>query len=83
MNEEEKREKAEEYFDLGNAYYKKGEYDKAIEAFKKAVALKPDYAEAYYTARDTVLCIARQGTHINRKRYLSPPLPVRAFTFCL
>lgn len=35
------------YFKLGNAYCKKGDLEKAVEAFHKATLLKPDYAEAY------------------------------------
>ena len=35
------------YFKLGNAYSKKGDLEKAIEAFNKATQLKPDYSEAY------------------------------------
>ena len=30
------------------AYYKKGELDKAIANYTKAIELQPDYAEAYY-----------------------------------
>jgi tetratricopeptide (TPR) repeat protein len=36
------------YYNLeGNGSFKKGEYQKAIEAYKKAVALAPDFAPAY------------------------------------
>lgn len=31
----------------GNQYFKKGEYQKAIEEFEKAIALQPDFAPAY------------------------------------
>ncbi len=34
-------------YKLGNAYCKKGELEKAVEAFNKATQLKPDYADAY------------------------------------
>jgi type IV pilus assembly protein PilF len=33
---------------LGWAYYKKGDRSKAIEQFKKAVAMKPDFAMSFY-----------------------------------
>jgi Flp pilus assembly protein TadD len=33
---------------LGQAYYNHDLFGKAISEFKKAVELKPDYAEAYY-----------------------------------
>ncbi|MDR1602709.1 MAG: tetratricopeptide repeat protein [Tannerella sp.] len=46
MNEKQKQ--AKEYFQRGYAYYYKGDYDKAIESYHKAIELKPDYAEAYY-----------------------------------
>ena len=39
---------AKAHFDRGNAHFEKGEYDAAIAAWKEAVAVKPDYAEAYY-----------------------------------
>ena len=35
------------YHATGNVYYKKGNYDKAIECFEKISDLKPDCAEAY------------------------------------
>lgn len=40
-------EKAYNYHIMGNAHYKSGNYDKAIECFKKAGELKPGYAGAY------------------------------------
>src|SRR3989338_4019577 len=33
---------------LGNAYNNKGQYDRAIENFNKALALDPNYTHAYY-----------------------------------
>src|SRR5574337_976065 len=44
---EKNRKQPEIYFKLGNAYYKKGNLEKALEAFNIATQLKPDYAEAY------------------------------------
>ena len=38
---------ANTYFDRGNVYQSKGDYDHAIEAFNKAIEIKQDYAEAY------------------------------------
>ena len=38
---------ANAYFDQGNVYQSKGDYDRAIEAFNTAIELKPDFAEAY------------------------------------
>lgn len=35
------------YYNIGYAYAQKKEYDKAEEAFKKAIELKADYVEAY------------------------------------
>ncbi len=39
---------AKVYFDRGNAYYGKGDNDRAIADYNKAVHLKPDYVDAYY-----------------------------------
>jgi tetratricopeptide (TPR) repeat protein len=35
------------FYNVGYAYAQKKEYDKAEEAFKKSIELKPDYVEAY------------------------------------
>jgi len=42
------------YNNRGVAYYMKGEYDRAIRDYNKAIELKPDCAEAYYN-RGTVV----------------------------
>jgi|GEM_PF-3771313 len=39
---------AEAYLTIGNAYAHKGQYDKAIENYNKAIQLNPNLAEAYY-----------------------------------
>lgn len=39
---------AETFFDIGVQNSKNTEYSEAIDAFKHAIKLKPDYAEAYY-----------------------------------
>ncbi len=41
--------KPETYFNLGNAYIDKGNKQKAIELFKKAIGLRPEYLKAHYT----------------------------------
>jgi len=41
-------EYANTYYERGNAYFDKGEYDIAITAYSKAIELKPDYADAYF-----------------------------------
>ena len=39
---------AQDYFDLGNKYYDNGEYEKAVDAYKKYIAENPQYADIYY-----------------------------------
>ena len=38
----------QEYVNLGGIYYQMGQYDNAIRMFQQAIALKNDYANAYY-----------------------------------
>ncbi len=38
----------EELVPIGNAYFDKGEYKKAIEAYKQAIRIDPNYAVAHY-----------------------------------
>ena len=35
-------------YNHGIDYYKSGEYDKAMDSFRKAISLSPDYIDAYY-----------------------------------
>jgi len=42
-----KLDSAEAYKKRGNAYYEKGQYDKAISDYSKAIELNPRYANAY------------------------------------
>jgi tetratricopeptide (TPR) repeat protein len=37
----------EEYILEGNQYYQKYKFEKAIEAYEKAIEIKPDFDEAY------------------------------------
>ncbi len=39
---------AEDYYNLGLAYYHQNDYKRAIADYDKAIQLKPDYVEAYY-----------------------------------
>ena len=39
---------AEKYFNYGKAYHNEGRFTEAIEAFRKALELKPIWADAYY-----------------------------------
>ena len=38
---------ARKHNNLGNAYYRQGEHDLAIASYQKAIAIKPDYADAH------------------------------------
>ncbi|MFH1091700.1 MAG: tetratricopeptide repeat protein, partial [Pseudomonadota bacterium] len=49
---------AAQYFGRGLSFLDQNQYDQAIEEFKKAVELKPDYAEAYVNIG---LCWERKG----------------------
>lgn len=48
MMENRNQELAEKYFNSGMENSKNDEFELAIEDYTKAIALKPDYAEAYY-----------------------------------
>ena len=39
---------AKAYYNRGNAYSKKGEYERAIDDYAKAIQLKPNDANVYY-----------------------------------
>ncbi|HVG20939.1 MAG TPA: tetratricopeptide repeat protein [Blastocatellia bacterium] len=43
-----KPESAERYFKEGVSYYEAGQYQQAIEAYKRAVKINPEYADANY-----------------------------------
>lgn len=43
---------AKDYFERGGAYFGKREYDKAIDDYNKAIALRPNDANAYYNRGD-------------------------------
>jgi len=36
------------YYDLGVSHYDKGDIDKAISAWKRAIEINPDFVDAYY-----------------------------------
>jgi len=48
MTKKPNKECAETYYNRGLAHSKKGELELAIADYTKAIALKPDYADAYY-----------------------------------
>jgi tetratricopeptide (TPR) repeat protein len=39
---------AVDYFYLGNAWFEREQFDRAISSYQQAIALKPNYAEAYH-----------------------------------
>ncbi len=39
---------AKTYYQQGNDYYEKGDYDKAIENYNMAILLNPVFSEAYF-----------------------------------
>lgn len=52
-------------YNLGIAYYKKGNYEKAINFLDKAIKLKSDFAEAYYSLAVTYEDIAEDPSSKN------------------
>ena len=48
------------YNNLGNLYKRKGEYQSAINAYKKSISLKPDYKLPYYNMANTYLMINKK-----------------------
>jgi tetratricopeptide (TPR) repeat protein len=48
----------------GNAYFKAGEWDKAIAEYDKAIQLQPDLAEAYYNRGIAYLSEGDSGSAI-------------------
>jgi len=38
---------AQAYYNRGNTWYEKGDYDRAISDYNKAIELNPTYADAY------------------------------------
>ena len=48
------------YFGLGLVYTSHGKYDKAVEAFRKVIVLRPDFVEAYYNLGRV---LAQQGEY--------------------
>ena len=57
---------------MGNALHEQGNLNEAIEAFKKAISIKPDYAEAhnnmgivYYKHGETEAAISAYQNAIN------------------
>ena len=51
---------SEDYINRGIALYRRGKYELALDAFEKAIELKPDYADAWYNRGVT---LAKLGRH--------------------
>jgi tetratricopeptide (TPR) repeat protein len=43
------------YYNMGIVYNTLKEYQKAIDAYKEAIKIKPDYHEAYYNMGEAAL----------------------------
>ena len=56
------------YFTEGNRFYSQKEYDRAIENYRKATELKPDYAQAYYNWGVALGELGRYEEEIERYR---------------
>ncbi len=73
---------AEAYCIQGEMFKQKNEPDKALDAFLKSAAIKPDYADAHKGAG--LICLKRQDEarakyHLGRYLDLSPEAPDRKF----
>jgi len=49
------------HFGLGGAYGEAGQWEQSAEAFKKAIALKPDYTAAYNGLTEALRALGRTG----------------------
>jgi glycosyltransferase involved in cell wall biosynthesis len=56
-------------FDLGYFYFQKGEHEKAIGHYRKAMELKPDYVDAYFGLAEVYASQGRYGeaADVNRR----------------
>ncbi|MBI3097329.1 MAG: tetratricopeptide repeat protein [Planctomycetes bacterium] len=67
----------EEYYELGQLYYQRGSYDPSEAEFRKALSLRPDYAEAQcglgyvYLQRGNIESQAKNTEGMNRYHNLS------------
>lgn len=59
--EKQNQELATKYYNRGLAHSKKGELELAIENYTKAIALKPDYVDAYYNRGGAWLRLGERG----------------------
>lgn len=66
------------YNNLGDVYANEGNYDLAIEAFKKSVALKPDYADAVHNIGFIYLQL---GDTAKAKKYLQQSIDMNPRLF--
>lgn len=66
------------YNNLGDVYSDEGNYDLAIEAFKKSVALKPDYADAVHNIGFIYLQL---GDTAKAKKYLQQSIDMNPRLF--
>ena len=64
------------HYDLGLAYGARGLADLSLEHFKKALALKPDYAEAFYNRGRALFKLKRlEEDHIKLTQKYTLPSP--------
>ena len=61
------------YNNLGDVYSNEGNYELAIEAFKRSAALKPDYADAVHNIGFTYL---QMGDVVKAKKYLQRSIDI-------
>jgi tetratricopeptide (TPR) repeat protein len=69
---------AEVHFNLGAVYSKMGQYTNAIELLKRAISLKPDFADAHFALALTYLVTKKKSVALDQYQILQSLNPLLA-----